>query len=385
MENDKNRNPESDIFEELAKKYLEGTITPEEQQRFENWYASFDDEDLELYSERYESVEQLRIAMYQRVEDGINGKKKRKTLFVKIAAAALILVALSFTLSLYLSNKTNSPNPDTFAEAEGIGPGGVAAYLSLNNGTKVDLSELEDGEKIENGGVVFRKNKDGELELVIVDSQAPLGATMSYNTISTPKGGNYKVILPDETQVWLNASSSLKFPVSFAKNERKVELIGEAYFDVTSDKESPFKVLSNGQEVKVFGTEFNVSAYPEDTNMKTTLIEGSVQVTAGDRSVFIKPGEQSILENGVIQVVDIDVSNVKAWKDGYFAFDKLSVEEVMNQIGRWYDVTVVYQNEIPEKQLVGQISKEENLSTILEMLQYNGVNLSFDAGEIVVN
>lgn len=382
MATNQNNNPE---FEELAKKYLDGTITSEEQVRFESWYTNFNDEYLQLDSDRYESVEQLRMAMYQRIEDGMVIKKKRKALFFKIAAAALVLITLSLSLNFYLSDKPSPFNPVTFANADHIGPGGNSAFLSLNNGTTIDLNKLVDGEKIEIEGALFQKNKDGELELVVVNSQVPLSSSVIYSTISTPKGGNYKVILPDGTRVWLNASSSLKFPVAFAQNERKVELVGEAYFDVTSNKESPFKVISKSQEVKVFGTEFNVSAYPEEMNMKTTLIEGSVRITAANHSLFIEPGEQSILnEKGVLQVVNIDVLNVKAWKDGYFAFDKLSIEEVMNQISRWYDVKVAFEGKNAQKQLIGQISKEENLSTVLQMLQYNGVNLSFESGTIVI-
>jgi len=376
-------------MEELARKYLNGTITPEEQVRFENWYANFNDEEVELNNSRYKSVEELKSTIYKKIKERIHGKRRASNLWVITAAAALILVFLSLGLHFYKSkNGALNPNSIVQYEAKDFGPGGNSASLLLENGKEIKLDKLSNGEKIEINGALFQKNEDGELELSIISqSEIPRinHTEILYNTITTPRGGNYKIILSDGTMVWLNSSSSLRFPTAFNGTERKVELIGEAYFDVTKDTKNSFKVISRGQEISVLGTEFNVAAYPDEENVKTTLIEGSVKVSYENNSKIIEPGEQTIVNrDGGFDIIDVDVMNVKAWKDGYFAFDKLSIEEVMNQISRWYDVKVSYEGKITRKQLIGQISKKENLSTIIKMLEFNGMNLDFKNNSIIV-
>jgi len=383
-----NQNNNSEL-EELARKYLNGSITPDEQARFENWYANFNDEELELKNNRFKSVDELKSSIYRKIEYRIHGKRKASGIWIKTAVAALILVVLAIGFYFYKSeNRVSNSKYVVKHEAKDFGPGRNSASLLLENGKEINLDKLKDGEKIETKEALFQKSKDGELILVMlnqIESSITKHSEITYNTIITPRGGNYKIILSDGTKVWLNSSSSLRFPTTFNGTERKVELTGEAYFDVTKDKNNSFKVTSKGQEVSVLGTEFNVSAYPDEENIKTTLVEGSVKVSYKTNSKIIKPGEQSIVhDNGEFDIRNVDVMNVKAWKEGYFAFDKLSIKEVMNQISRWYDVKVSYQGEITRKQLIGQISKQENLSTIIKMLEFNGMNLDFENNSIVV-
>jgi len=380
-----NNQSDNSEFENLAKKYLEGTISPEEQTRFEAWYAGFNDEALQLKSDRYDSAEELRKAMYQRIQDRMINNRKKNIIYSKIAVAALILVCLSFVFLLYFPDKPSTfENSVEMVEATNIGPGRSTASLILDNGVVIDLDKLKDGDKVDLIGTSLQKNVDGEIEIKVSD--IPVNNTnIEYSTIRTPKGGNYKIVLADGTQVWLNSSSSLKFPTVFDKAERIVELVGEAYFDVVSNKNRLFKVISDGQEINVLGTQFNVAAYLEDRNIKTTLIEGSVKVSTANHSLLIEPGEQSIItKEGFAEIVNVDVSNIVAWKDGFFAFDKLNVEEVMNQISRWYNVKVSFKNEVPKKQLIGKISKKENLSTVLQMLTYNGINIEFKNNTIII-
>lgn len=380
-----NNQSDNSEFENLAKKYLEGTISPEEQTRFEAWYAGFNDEALQLKSDRYDSAEELRKAMYQRIQDRMINNRKKNIIYSKIAVAALILVCLSFVFILYFPDKPSTfENSVEIVEATNIGPGRSTASLILDNGVVIDLDKLKDGDKVDLIGTSLQKNVDGEIEIKVSD--IPVNNTnIEYSTIRTPKGGNYKIVLADGTQVWLNSSSSLKFPTVFDKAERIVELVGEAYFDVVSNKNRLFKVISDGQEINVLGTQFNVAAYLEDRNIKTTLIEGSVKVSTANHSLLIEPGEQSIItKEGFAEIVNVDVSNIVAWKDGFFAFDKLNVEEVMNQISRWYNVKVSFKNEVPKKQLIGKISKKENLSTVLQMLTYNGINIEFKNNTIII-
>lgn len=387
MANNKNNNLNP---EELAKKYLNGTITPEEQARFEDWYADFDDEKVELDCSRYNSIEELKSSIYREIQKRIHPKRNASNLWLKTAAAALVLVFFALVFYLTLSPKgADNSNHLVGKQAKDFGPGGNSASLTLQDGSEINLDELADGEKFETKNAVFRKNDNGELELIVVRQGQPslLSASeLAYHTIRTPRGGNYKIILADDTEVWLNSSSSLRFPNNFNGDERRVELIGEAYFNVKKNTESPFIVVSKGQQIRVLGTEFNVSAYSEDEITKTTLIEGSIKISTEEgNSKIMLPGEQAHMHrNGSLAVNTVDVNHVKAWKDGYFAFDKLSVEEVMDQISRWYDVKVTYEGKTTRKQLVGQISKKENLETVLKMLEYNGMNLEFQNHSIVV-
>lgn len=363
---------------ELAQKWKEGSITDQELTEFNQWYDSFDDTILDEASD--ESVTQLKQRLYTNVVNKENipliQSVKSFKLWYRIAAAAAILIVLSTGIYLISANKKQEIK-DTLVK-EDVKPGGNRALLTLADGTTIVIDDALDGKLAEQSGVVITKTKDGQLVYQFKDtnnSDKVLGA--QFNTISTPKGGQYQVNLPDGTQVWLNAATSLKFPVTFANlKERKVELNGEAYFEVKKDKHKPFKVASDRQEVEVLGTHFNINTYKNELSSKTTLLEGSVQLhaaKAGD--LKLKPGEQSVLSDKGVDVNKVNTEEVIAWKNGNFLFNDESLVSIMRQLERWYDVSVDYST-VPYTHYNGGISKNVNLSEVLKMLEVTG-NLKF--------
>jgi transmembrane sensor len=258
------------------------------------------------------------------------------------------------------------------SRTEDIAPGSNKAVLTLADGTKISLTDVENGQLATQSGIVVTKNANGQLVYTVNNTvQGNLSADVSYNTISTPRGGQYQINLPDGTSVWLNSASSLRFPVNFSNlRERKVELIGEAYFEVKSNKSKPFRVASEGQTVEVLGTHFNVMAYPNEKNLETTLLEGKVSVKTGGTEKSIVPGEQSQLRNGSIKVLKLaDPESVVAWKNNLFQFDNMDIDKVLRQIERWYDVEVNYVGARPDVYFTGVIPKDVKVSRILMALE----------------
>lgn len=257
-------------------------------------------------------------------------------------------------------------------------PGGNKAMLTLSNGETIILDNAKNGVVATQAGIKIRKTANGQ---IIYDAAKPdkKASNLSYNIITTPRGGQYQIALPDGSKVWLNAASSLKFPASFSDKERIVEVTGEAYFEVakvtsaSSGTRVPFKVISGNQTVEVLGTHFNINAYPEEATINTTLLEGSVKIwqLSTHHSKHLNPGQQARVGKS-IQVADVDVRGAVAWKNGYFNFSHENIESVMRKISRWYNVDITYEGDITREGFVGSISKFEQVSQVLEMLQLTG-------------
>jgi ferric-dicitrate binding protein FerR (iron transport regulator) len=229
------------------------------------------------------------------------------------------------------------------------------------------------------GKIIYGPNKKGNPETI-------------YNTISTPRGGQYQLVLPDDTKVWLNATSALKFPVAFTGNNRTVELTGEAYFEVAKNPARPFIVKVKEVEVKVLGTHFNVMAYSEEDAIKTTLLEGSVKVSTQqpgkEGSAMLKPGEQvSVSQSSKLsQPIPVQTEEVVSWKNGKFHFNNADIKVIMRQIARWYDVEVEYQNISAQTQLGGIVSRKENLRQLLDYFEIAGkVHFTVEGRKIIVS
>jgi ferric-dicitrate binding protein FerR (iron transport regulator) len=207
-----------------------------------------------------------------------------------------------------------------------------------------------------------------------------------YNTMNTPPGGQYKLKLPDGTNVWLNAASSITYPTAFMGKDRTVTITGEAYFEVANDRLKPFHVKVNEMDVEVFGTHFNVNAYNDEPAVKTTLLEGSVKVSKYAASVILKPGEQTSVSQSSYpsQPIPVETDLVMAWKNGLFNFNKVSLQDVMKQIARWYDVQIVYQGEIRPKKFGGEIQRDLNLSEVLEGLKETGIHFRIEGKKLIV-
>lgn len=256
----------------------------------------------------------------------------------------------------------------------GVLPVANKTLLILGNGKSVVLDSVGNGIIAKQGGIPVIK-LNGQLSY---SGQTEESTVTLYNTILTPRGKQYRVILPDGSQVWLNAASSLRFPTRFINGIRSVELTGEAYFEIADYQDEPFVVKTNGMQVDVLGTRFNIMAYKSDADVKTTLVQGSVRVSKGNEKVILKPNEEASLENSgnnSIQVKKADIQAALAWKNGLFLFHNADIKSVLREIVRWYDVDIIYEGGV-NAHLNGMISRKASLSEVLNMIEITS-NIKF--------
>jgi len=356
---------ESKTADKLLEKYAKGTCTAEEKAIVESWYlnASSNADDSDLAAPDFEKADaKLQSAL------GIVPKESLK-LWPRIAVAASILLVCGASLIFYL-NKINGEKTLNTSVLNDVSPGINNATLTLANGQKIILDNAANGKIAEQAGVSVSKTADGQIMYSIKDQKNTGKA--DFNTLSTANGEQYQIILPDGTKVWLNAATSLKFPLTFAGlSQRKVTLIGEAYFEVYKDKKKPFIVHSDQQDVEVLGTHFNINAYKDEPTVKTTLLEGAVKVNT---NYILKPGEQfTISQEGKVGIKLVNVEDVIAWKKGNFEFNDENVYEIMRKVARWYDVEVIYEDQIPLTKMEGTMSRFQNVSRILDVLESTGL------------
>jgi len=363
---------------DLFKKYAEGKCNPEETAWVESWYlnTSFD-----KTAPGHEDIEAA-------FTHGSNRLIKHKTpvrrlFYLKIAAAAAIIACLSVSV-YFLKFKGNTAQNNVAVVKGDLPPGTNKAILTLGNGKQIILNGAANGKIAVQGTTTINKTSNGQ---IVYTGPGNDNLAVVYNTVTTPRGGEYHLTLADGTDVWLNAASSVTYPATFNGSNRTVQITGEAYFEVTPDKHKPFRVSTEGQIVEVLGTHFNINAYQDEPAMKTTLFEGSVKISKGDVHAILKPGQQAIVSpNGSTVAVtdDFNADQVIAWKKGRFYFDYSDVQNVMRQIGRWYDVDIIYQGKIPDKRLSGSFSKYMNASKALSILEYAGVNFKIEGRKIIV-
>ncbi|MEO6520121.1 MAG: FecR domain-containing protein [Mucilaginibacter sp.] len=304
--------------------------------------------------------------------------------------AAVLLMALAAGGVWYKLKPITVLNPQTAVTKKSrfkndVPPGSEKAKLILADGSVMNVNGQSSG-MVKTYGNLKIISEHGLLTYKSVAGIQQV-SNHQFNTITTPKGGKYKVELPDGSLVWLNSESSLKFPVAFSKHERRVYLTGEGYFEVAKDKHKPFKVFANNSIVQVLGTHFNVEAYKNEGAEKTTLLEGSVKIFNKQHSKLIVPGQQaSIMANSKnIRINTIDVKEIVAWKDDLFVFDSEGIESVMREVARWYNVDVEYKDPIPQIHFSGSISRSNNISQILNMLELTGgVHFSIDGRKVTV-
>jgi transmembrane sensor len=353
----------------LLDKYLAGNCTPEEIAIVEDWYLQLPEEHA---VPTHSTIEISKAEVWNRLSS--RGRSIKLITVKRVAIAASII--LCFSIGFYFIAGRNTLPLTAKTELKDILPGGHKAMLTLADGTVVNLDDAKNGQIANQSGVIIRKATNGQLEYIIKEI---LNATVTgSNSISTPRGGQYEVSLPDGTKVWLNAATTLKYPYAFAKNERLVELNGEAYFEVSKDHTRPFRVKTNVQTVEVLGTHFNINAYNDEAVVKTTLLEGAVKVSTASGSVNLHPGEQSQLNtNNARLIVDqqIDIDKEMAWKNNIFSFDNDDLQSIMRQISRWYDVDVVYEGKISTEKYVGEIPRNSNLAEVFKILELNHVHI----------
>ena len=366
---------EDDIIE-LFKRYQEGNCTVEERDVLESWYLQYHSKNKSLHPEQIEEFGKEILAQLP----ATNPHRHFKMPWRLITAAALALFAVGFSLYLLKPKRSISKKFSYQIKA-----GSNKAILTLANGLKVNLSDVRNGLITKQDGITIEKATNGIVQYKQQAGLASAGLNQS-NTVSTPNGGQWQVKLPDGTHVWLNAASSLTYPVSFNQlPNRKVKVTGEAYFEVAKDKKHPFIVEAGNQSVKVLGTHFNINAYANEPALKTTLIEGSIQLSTNQKVVMLKPGEQATLTKSKISIAKIDTEPIIAWKDGDFIFKNIDFRGTMRQISRWYDVEVIYKTEPVGFTPGGWISRSKDINTVLKIMEATEhVHFKVDGRRIVV-
>lgn len=391
----------------LFKKYYNKTASPHEiRELFELLKSSSDDELTELIRNEWEDQENedpiFSIEMSENILKNIlseMGDVKSQTeetvplslfkwsiLYKSLSAAAAIIILLGIGLYFRSSLNSNPGNQKASVQlnADAL-PGVNKAILILGDGQKIILDSLINGLIAKTENFEVNKTENGQLVYHAFDRNYKNARGEDINTLVTPRGGEYRVTLPDGSKVWLNATSSIKFPGVFKGNIREVELNGEAYFEIAKNSAMPFRVKSNGAQIEVIGTHFNVKAYGNEKLMKTTLVEGSIKITAGNFSHLLKPGQQAILTKGELKVLDnVDIEEQVAWKNGLFLFKDTSIEDVMSQVASWYDLNVIFEGKIPEKYLTGKVSRSVNASEFMNLLKYAGVKFKIKEKNIII-
>jgi hypothetical protein len=381
------------IFD-LLEKLVTGTITLSEERELDVWYSECIQSDLmegaDVRALNKREKKRLRRKIYTALSKQVDGKTPGKvvpfysnqTFTGKIAAVAFVLILALGGLLVY--NNIGVKKPAVYVSKDipkqDIVPGHNGATLHLSNGKTIDLDTAKDGVIADQNGVQIVK-KNGKLNYV--------GKTddVIYNDIVTTRGQQWQLELSDGTKVWLNAASSIHYPLSFKGKERIVKITGEAYFEVVHNEAQPFKIQVGNIQIEDIGTELNVNAYTDEPSLKTTLVNGSIKVSTGNESKLLTPGQQAITlkENNSIQVKkEVNVDEVISWKNGQIQFENESLQTIMRQISRWYDVDITYDGDIPHKIFTGAISRKSDLSELLRILKFEGVHFTLEGRTIVV-
>jgi transmembrane sensor len=387
----------------LFLKYNQGEITEEEQTKLDNWVnASAENKQLFATLTNNDQL-QAKLNLLHEIE-GTKEDAKRRTMELifpgavvtpihraathslwKSVAAAVVVTAVLGTGAWFLLKKDAPKVATVQATEHGLladaTPGAYKAQLVLDDGSTIELDSAGNGKLAQQGNMQVM-NADGKL---VYKKDATTKATALYNTLKTARGQIYPVKLSDGSAVWLNSSSSIRFPVAFTEQERRVEITGEAYFEVAHNDKKPFTVSVNGTEVQVVGTVFNINSYNDEGSMRTTLLKGAVKVKKGDKQVMIKPGEQAQVVDDNIKV-NKDINTIKevAWKNGLFYFKNEDLKTIMRQIARWYDVDVVYEGNVSKEGISGKIYRNTNLSEVLKLLNVLEVNFKIEGKKLII-
>lgn len=388
----------------LLRRYSAGQITYSEIEELSDFLVEgqFDGDIKEILErmlyeaspmEGYDFVK-LNESVYKKIRNN-SGRTKvlwigRRRLLSKVSIAAALLISIFaggyyVVQSVIIEPTFIRSSPGKLIERD-VAPGRDKAILTLSDGTEIVLDTAAQGRfteyeslkvlKIDAGRISYKQDKESGEKVI------------EYNTVSTPRGGQYLVELSDGTKVWLNSASSLRFPTVFVEGGRNVELSGEAYFEVTKNEKYPFSVRAKEIEILVLGTHFNVNSYDDEGTIKTTLLQGSIRekIIGGDHSVTIVPGQQvEVGLDKVMRVVDgVDLIQVVAWQSGLFEFNNCDLFTIMRQISRWYDVDVVYEGKPGDTKFGGGISKNLPLSNVLQLLQENGVKFQLEGKILTV-
>ncbi|PST82046.1 hypothetical protein C7T94_14615 [Pedobacter yulinensis] len=374
-------------FETLLTSYTSGTCSQEERELVESWYThAAEHSDMP-------PLDAAELAFYrQKIWNGLEqpqplhaeSHRAGRKLWLKFAAAASVLIAV-FAGYQFLGHKSPKPKLTAVRTAPDILPAANKAFLVLPDGREVNISNLTEGTVAQFGHMTVRVKGKGVISYKIHPSVRAADRDIWY-TIKTPAGGQWPVVeLPDGTKVHLDAASSVSFPLSFA-GRRTVSMTGQVFFQVVHDESRPFHVRANGIDIEDLGTDFNVKAYPDEQEVETTLVEGLVRVSKDTRKVMLVPGQQAVSrsKDARLERRQADVIGVLAWKNGVFHFDHTSIEEVMQQLARWYKVEITYRKDVSEVTFTGDLPRNLKLSRLLEMLSVTGLRFKVDGRKIEV-
>lgn len=371
----------------LASKVAQGIATDEEIRRYNEVFRFYEKEAEKLLEQSGNSDaqqdERTKVGnqIWQRIEAQMDvvrmTRRRRMDQWYFKVAAVLILVAIPTWI--FFLKPTSEQQPAEVSDLN-IVPGGNKAVLTLPDGSQISLDDAAYGSLVDGEGVRVRKSSDGEIiyEFSSAESEhaSEEGKSSIYHQVETPRGGQFQVVLPDGSRVYLNAASSLRYPAVFSEEERRVELEGEAYFEVASRPNQPFVVKSKHQNIKVLGTKFNVNAYLDNAHTVTTLMEGSVQVSLSNgRGATLQPGEQSTVheKEGRLMITSVNPESYLAWKEGLFHFDGEPIRDIMKRVGRWYDTDITFAEELPDEKFYGVISRFEHVDEVLHILKQTNI------------
>jgi transmembrane sensor len=374
---------------ELLQRYQAGNCTSLENELIESWYRQLIETGEWEWDEGKKDMMQKMLE--GRIMNQVNDKpnKLKSPVFLLPhsrwwAAASVILLMGAFSYFLFF-NKSTKPVQIAKALSNDIkAPQSNRAMITLANGQKVFLDSAGNGALAIQGNVKLVKLAGGEI--AYQKRSGEISRKMEYNILSNPRGSKViNMVLADGSKVWLDAGSSLTYPVSFIGDERKVSVTGEAYFEVAHNASKPFIVSKGSMDIQVLGTHFNVNAFEDDgQDVEVTLLEGSVKINNGKATGLLKPGQQARVNKDVKVISDVDLNMVMAWKNGYFEFDNASLQNVLKQVSRWYDVNVVYEGNNQPREFVGEIQRDLSLSEVLKILERNKVHFKIEGKKLIV-
>ena len=394
---------------ELILKFHRGSLSPEEKGELDQWQA-ISSRNQQLFQEltqenllgpQLEEMESfaetpVREKIEARIPEVFGSRPGQETyavpstisltrrwLRITVAAGILVLAGIG---TWWLLQPRQRPAIVTRTKADIPPPTGSRTILTLGDGKQITLDKVATGTLTREGGAMVVKQDSAGLSYKAVAKTNDM-ATVLYNTLTTARGGQTRVLLADGSRVWLNTASSLKYPTVFTGQERTVDLDGEAYFEIAPHPNRPFIVHVNGSRIEVLGTQFNIMAYTDEENQQTTLLEGAVRVSSRSASRILQPGQQAILDNGRSTLSinkDVDVEEVLAWKNGLFEFNSLDIQAVMRQVSRWYNVNVVFTGVPPSGHFSGVVSRTSNVSDVLRLFEQANIRYTISGNQITI-
>jgi ferric-dicitrate binding protein FerR (iron transport regulator) len=377
---------------------LKGACTPQEELLLKEYQDKFMLNDRPWVTETMGDEAEIKNRLSKKLHASMQADAKEK-LNVKrfkwryASAAAAILIFISVAIYLIEPKAPIQQHQVAIKQTQPakkeIVPGSNKAVLTLADGSKIILDNAKKGVLTKQGNTAITKSDDGLLVYNFKSNETSAQAANPLNTIAIPRGGKYQIVLPDGTKVWLNSSSTLTFPTLFTGTERLVQLTGEAYFEVAKNKDMPFKVhLPNNTEVRVLGTHFNIMAYNDENEIKTTLLEGSVKLSNNLDNVLLVPGQQGTVgrtPNATFKVQEVNIAEAVAWKDGNFMFVNEDIKSIMKKISRWYDVDINYKNDVSGRTFSGTVSQFKDVTEVLKLIQLTGaVRFKIEERRIIV-